>query len=237
MFFWYQSFNSKGLLKKHTIEISGIQKKFDTKLILSDVYLKIETGEIIGLLGRNGSGKSTLLKIICGIISCADKSIFINGISINKYWNILREISYLHQNQFIPNHLSVSKTIFLSVAKQKLMSFCEDIFIKNLLDKKIRELSAGELRYLEVKITLFNSSRFVLLDEPFNGLSPKMIEVVKRLIKENSEEKAILITDHNYNEVISVSNRLLLLFDGKLQNINGKDELVERGYLPSSTLF
>lgn len=224
-------------MKKHNLEISGIQKKIGDKLILSDIYLKIETGEIIGLLGRNGSGKSTLLKIICGIISDSDKSVFIDGISVNKSRNLISEISYLHQNQFVPNHLSVSKTIFLSVAKQKLKSFHEDNFIKNLFNKKIKELSVGELRYLEVKIILFNDSKFVFLDEPFSGLSPKMTEVIKELIKENSEDKAIVFTDHNYEEVISISTRLLLLFRGKLQIVSRKDELVERGYLPSSTLF
>ncbi len=224
-------------MEKHIIEISGIQKKNDHKTILSDVYLKIETGEIVGLLGRNGSGKSTLFKIIAGLLSAQDKSIFIDGISKNNSSDLWSEISYLYQYQFIPNHLSVIRTIFLAVAKQKRTLFFEDVFIKSLINKKNKNLSFGELRYLQVKIILFNDSKFVLLDEPFSGLSPIMIEVVSKLIKENSERKGILITDHNYEEVMRISTRMQLLSEGKLQNISKKAELFEKGYLRSPAVF
>jgi len=100
------------------------------------------------------------------------------------------------QDQFIPNHLSVLRTIELSVAKQKLNLFYEDDFLKPFLRQKIKNLSFGELRYLQVKLARFSSSKFILLDEPFSGLSPKMIEIIVQLIKENSREKGILITDH-----------------------------------------
>ncbi len=224
-------------MKRHVLEISGVQKSFNAKLLLSDVYLKLETGQIIGLFGRNGSGKSTLLKIIFGIISALDKSIFINGISKNKSSLLLNEISYLHQNQFIPNHFSVFKTIQLSVDKQKVDVFCNDNFLKPLLNCKIRNLSFGELRYLQVKLILFNQSKFVLLDEPFSGLSPKMVEKVSLLIKENSQEKGIIVTDHNYRSVIEVATDLRVLDQGKLRVINEKAELFEEGYLPSSAIF
>ncbi|MNX72647.1 Lipopolysaccharide export system ATP-binding protein LptB [compost metagenome] len=224
-------------MKKHILEVSGIQKSFNNKLLLSDVYLKLETGQIIGLFGRNGSGKSTLLKIIFGIVPALDKSIFINGISRNNSAMLLNEISYLHQNQFIPNHFSVFQTIRLSVDKQKISVFCEDDFLKPLLNQKIKDLSFGELRYLQIKLILSNQSKFVLLDEPFSGLSPKMIEIVILLIKENSEEKGIVLTDHNYKSVIEIATDLRMLKEGKLQVINKKAELVSEGYLANSAIF
>lgn len=224
-------------MKKHVIEVSGIRKKFGLKTILSDIYLKIEVGEIIGLFGRNGSGKSTLLKIICGLLPVSDKSVFIDGVSKNKSSDLINEIAYLHQNQFIPNHLSVMRTIRLAIDKQKVTFFCEDVFVKPLLNRKIRNLSFGELRYLQIKLVLFNTSKFVLLDEPFNGLSPKMIEVVTELIEENSKEKGILITDHNYENVLKISTSLRLLKEGKLQIIKNKAELFENGYLASPAVF
>lgn len=224
-------------MKKHILEVSGIQKSFNNKLLLSDVYLKLETGQIIGLFGRNGSGKSTLLKIIFGIVPALDKSIFINGISRNNSAMLLNEISYLHQNQFIPNHFSVFQTIRLSVDKQKIAVFCEDDFLKPLLNQKIKDLSFGELRYLQIKLILSNQSKFVLLDEPFSGLSPKMIEIVILLIKENSEEKGIVLTDHNYKSVIEIATDLRMLKEGKLQVINKKAELVSEGYLANSAIF
>ncbi|WDF63212.1 ATP-binding cassette domain-containing protein [Flavobacterium sp. KACC 22763] len=224
-------------MKKHILEISGIQKSFNDKLLLSDIYLKLETGQIIGLFGRNGSGKSTLLKIIFGIVPALDKSIFINGISKNNSSVLLNEISYLHQNQFIPNHFSVFQTIRLSVDKQKIFVFCEDDFLKPLLNQKIKDLSFGELRYLQIKLMFFNQSKFVLLDEPFSGLSPKMIEIVMLLIKENSEEKGIILTDHNYKSVIGIATDLRMLKEGKLRVINKKAELISEGYLANSTIF
>jgi len=224
-------------LKKHILEVSGIQKSFNNKLLLSDIYLKLETGQIIGLFGRNGSGKSTLLKIIFGIVPALYKSIFINGISKNNVSTLLNEISYLHQNQFIPNHFSVLQTILLSVDKQKAHFVCEDDFLKSLLNQKIRDLSFGELRYLQIKLMLSNQSKFVLLDEPFSGLSPKMIEVVMLLIKENSQEKGIIVTDHNYRSVIEIATDLRILHNGKLQVINKKAELLQEGYLINSAIF
>ncbi|MBO9582680.1 MAG: ATP-binding cassette domain-containing protein [Flavobacterium sp.] len=224
-------------MKKHILEISGIQKSFNDKLLLSDIYLKLETGQIIGLLGRNGSGKSTLFKIICAIISASDRSIFIDGISKNKSHLLLNEISYLYQNQFVPNHFSVLQAIQLSIDKQNVVFFCSDYFLKPLLNQKIKNLSFGELRYLQVKLILFNQSKFVLLDEPFTGLSPKMIDIVHELIKENSQEKGVIITDHNYEKVIEIATDLRLLKNGKLHTINKRAELIQKGYLRSLDNF
>lgn len=218
-------------MKKHILEVDGIQKKFNERVILSDVYLKCETSEVIGILGRNGSGKSTLLKIIFGIVAAPNKCIRIDSVSKNNENSLSKEISYLSQEQFIPNHLSVKKAIALSIDKQKTAFFYEDEFIQSILSKRINQLSSGELRYLEIKIVLFNPSKFVLLDEPYNGLSPLMVDVVNELIKENSEKKGIVITDHNYKNVIKISTRVILIKEGKTHYIRNNAELVEKGYL------
>ncbi len=84
---------------------------------------------------------------------------------------------------------------------------------------------------------LSNQSKFVLLDEPFNGLSPKMIEVVMLLIKENSQAKGIIVTDHNYRSVIEIATNLRILNNGKLQTVNEKAELLQEGYLINSAIF
>lgn len=150
---------------------------------------------------------------------------------------MLNEISYLHQNQFIPNHFSVLQTILLSVDKQKARFICEDDFLKSLLNHKISDLSFGELRYLQVKLILSNQSKFTLLDEPFSGLSPKMADIVALLIKENSQEKGIIVTDHNYRNVVEIATDLRMLNDGKLHIINEKAELIQKGYLINSAIF
>lgn len=165
-------------MKKHLLEIDSVQKSFDNKNILSDVCLKCETKDIIGLLGRNGSGKSTLLKIIFGIISADFKFVRIDGSVKTKTKDLFNEISYLPQENCIPNGFTVKKTIELSVSKDRISEFYADEMIGRMLDKKVSHLSGGELRYLEIKIILDNSSKFVLLDEPYNGLSPLMVEKV-----------------------------------------------------------
>ncbi|WP_268848518.1 ATP-binding cassette domain-containing protein [Flavobacterium aestivum] len=218
-------------MKNHLLEIDSIQKTFDNKNILSDVYLKCETSDIIGLLGRNGSGKSTLLKIIFGITRADFKFIRIDGCVKAKTKDLFAEISYLPQDNCIPKVFSIKKAIQLSVSEEKILEFCGDEMIRTMLDKKVSNLSGGELRYLEIKIVLNNSSKFVLLDEPYNGLSPLMVEKVNELIVENSKTKGIIISDHNYENVIKVSNKLVLLKEGKAHHLLCKEELIEKGYL------
>jgi ABC-type multidrug transport system ATPase subunit len=223
-------------LKKHLLEIDSVQKSFDNKNILSDVYLKCETKDVIGLLGRNGSGKSTLLKIIFGITSADFKFVRIDGSVKTKTKDLFDEISYLPQDNYIPNVFSIKKAVQLSVSKEKILEFCGDEIIGTMLDKKVSHLSGGELRYLEIKIILNNSSKFVLLDEPYNGLSPLMVEKVNELIAENSKTKGIIISDHNYENVIKVSNKLVLLKEGQAHHLIYKEELIEKGYLNEGML-
>ena len=223
-------------MKKHLLEIDSVQKSFDNKNILSDVYLKCETNDIIGLLGRNGSGKSTLLKIIFGITSADFKFIRIDGSVKTKTKDLFNEISYLPQDNCIPSVFTVKKAIELSISKDRIPEFYSDEMIWKMLDKKISHLSGGELRYLEIKIILNNSSKFVLLDEPYNGLSPLMVEKVNELIAANSKTKGIIISDHNYENVIKVSTKLVLLKEGKAHHLLCKEELIEKGYLKEGML-
>lgn len=216
---------------KHVLEIDSIQKKFDLITILSDVYLKCETGDIIGLLGRNGSGKSTLLQIIFGILKADFKFIRVDGVVKSKTSELFNEISYLSQDNFLPRNFRVAKVIALSIKKDKINDFYSDETITTLKNKSIGELSSGELRYLEIKLVLHNPSKFVLLDEPYNGLSPLLIEKINDLILKNAAQKGIIITDHNYESIIGISTRLTLLKEGKLHHIKNKEELVEKGYL------
>jgi ABC-type multidrug transport system ATPase subunit len=223
-------------LIRHLLEIDSVQKSFDNKSVLSDVYLKCETGDIIGLLGRNGSGKSTLLKIIFGIEPAEFKFVRIDGFVKTKTRDLFAEISYLSQENCIPSLFSVKKVIRLSVSKEKIFDFYLDETIAAMLNKNIAHLSGGELRYLEIKIVLCNSSKFVLLDEPYNGLSPIMVEKVNLLITENARAKGIIITDHNYENVIVISTKLILMKDGKAHHLSHKNELIEKGYLKEGML-
>lgn len=218
-------------MNKHLLEADSIQKYFGDKLIISDVYLKCETTDIIALFGRNGSEKSTLLKIIFGIISADFKFIRIDGVIKNKTHQLLQDISYLSQENFIPNHFSVKTAISLAITKDKISDFYTDEIIQAIQNKQIGHLSGGELRYLEIKLILSNDSKFALLDEPYNGLSPIMIEKINLLILEKSTKKGIILSDHNYENVLKIANQLLLMKEGKVYHLKDKSELIEKGYL------
>ncbi len=221
---------------KSVLEVDSVQKQYQGKNIISDVYLKCETTDIVGILGRNGSGKSTFLKILYGIVAADFKFVRIDGVVQSKTQDLLAEFSYLPQENFIPNSFSVQKTIRLSIAKDKLQDFYNDEMIQSIQDKKVKYLSGGELRYLEIKIVLYKTTKFTLLDEPYNGLSPIMIEKINSLLIENSKTKGIIITDHNYENVIKISTKLVLMKEGKLHHLKDKSDLVSKGYLKSEML-
>jgi len=218
------------------LEIDSVVKSYDTRVILTDIYLKCKTGDIIGMLGRNGTGKSTLLKILFGILQADRKFIRIDGKFYDQPYKTINELCYLPQHSFLPQHLRVEKIVDLYLGKSKKVSFLDDLVLSELSTNKISQMSGGELRYLEIKLLLHLESKFVLLDEPFNGVSPLLIEKIKKIILEMSEFKGIILTDHDYRNVLNVANRFCLIYDGGIKTITDIQELVRWGYIPGSRL-
>lgn len=218
------------------LEIDSVIKSFGGRQILTDIYLKCETGEIVGLLGRNGTGKSTLLKILFGVLPADSKFIRIDGKVLPQPYKTANELCYLPQHDFLPKHLSVVKTIQLYLSKNQVDSFLNDPILSTVANSKTNSLSGGELRYLEIKLLLSTNCKFVLLDEPFNGISPLMIDAIKSLIAEKSQTKGIILTDHDYHNVIDIATRYCLIFDGGIKEIQGKNELVTWGYLSEARI-
>ena len=214
------------------LEVDSIRKSFGEKQVLTDIYLKCQTGDIIGLLGRNGSGKTTLLKIIFGTLHTDHKHIRINGEIIDDPYIEPGLISYLPQDNFLPKDLNVSKVIDIYEDQIKASEFFNDQILNKVLNTKIRHLSGGESRYLEVKLILSKDSKIILLDEPFNGISPIHTDSIKELIREQSSKKGIILTDHDYRNVFDVANKYLVLFDGGIKQLKTKDEFKYWGYLP-----
>lgn len=218
------------------LEIDSVIKTFDRWQILTDIYLRCETGEIIGLIGRNGTGKSTLLKIVFGTLSAERKFVRINNKVLTNPYLAKNEICYLPQNDFIPSHLKVSKAAKLYIDASKMDAFFDDALIQPIKENKIGCISGGELRYLEIKLLLYTDCKFIMLDEPFNGVSPVIIEKIKQLLLEKSKTKGIILTDHDYRNVLDIATRLCLIFDGGIKNLKDKNELVKWGYLLESMI-
>ena len=213
--------------------IDSINKSYNNEHILQDIYLKINTGEIVGLLGRNGSGKSTLLKIIFGTLEAESKYVNVDEKVYEKIYKEKDIIKYLPQDDFLPKQLKVKNVINIYFDKNERGNIINDKIIEKIINTKIGNLSGGELRYLEIKLLMNLESKFILLDEPFNGVSPIAIEEIKKMIIKNSLNKGIILTDHDYRNVLSITNKIYILKNGYIKELKDKNELMYYGYIPN----
>lgn len=191
------------------LEADSIRKSFGDKQVLTDVAIKCRPGDIIGLLGRNGSGKSTLMKIIFGTLFTDYKFIRINDRVLSQPFKSKHTISYLPQDNFLPKNITVEKVVEIYSENSNQAKFLDDEVLSKVTRTKIGNLSGGESRYLEVKLLLNLESDFILLDEPFNGISPLHVESVSKMIRDISTKKGIILTDHDYRNVLDVANKIL----------------------------
>jgi ABC-type lipopolysaccharide export system ATPase subunit len=146
-----------------------------------------------------------------------------------------REVCYLPQDSFLPTAFTVKKSIeFMLSNKERVRKVEEDVIIKTILNTKIADISGGELRYLEIILLIEQEATFILLDEPFSGLSPLLKEKIQEVIVSKSKEKGFLISDHDYMNVLDISNQLMLLENGGCRKINRREEL-EQFYVPIGT--
>ena len=212
------------------LEADGIEFSYDAKeKVLQSVYIKVAENEIVGLLGRNGSGKSTLLQVIFGSLSSETQSVRINGKKLVSQNKKLQQIAYLPQYNFVPENYTI-ETICNDYN-------CELIAFQNFIEKAIPKkqkfglLSSGEQRLLELFITLHSSKKFVLLDEPFSYLSPKMINKISEEIIKQKSNKGIILTDHLYQNVINISDEIYFIQKGCTQKMNHLEDLKRLGYL------
>ncbi|MCB0736001.1 MAG: ATP-binding cassette domain-containing protein [Bacteroidetes bacterium] len=216
--------------EKQVLEVDSVLLEYGNKRILQDIYLKVETRKITGLLGRNGSGKSCLMRIIFGELSPLNKHVRINAKPILRQEQLLKHFSYLPQKSFIPGHLRLR-----TVMKHFEVSF--DQFQAHFpeysahYNTRAEKLSGGQKRILEIFIVLKSSKPFCLLDEPFSQVSPLQSEKIQALIQEVKPTKGILITDHQYQYVTEICDELYFLKDGKTHLTNDIVNLEKLGYV------
>ncbi len=214
------------------LHVDSVFKSYGNNQILTDIFLSAEKGEIIGLLGRNGSGKSTLLKVVFGSIFADRKFVKIGDKKINNLAESLTKISYLPQEHYLPNHIKIKTIIDLMCDDKHKDIILNHELIKPHIDKKSKQLSVGEKRFLEIMLCVFSDSYFSLIDEPFNGLAPKYKEDVETIIKSQSIGKGFIITDHDYRNIIDIATRIIVLYDGGIKEIKKADDLIKWGYIP-----
>lgn len=217
------------------LHVDSVRKQIGERQILNDVFISCKPGEIVALLGRNGSGKSSLLKIIFGSVSADNKFISIDGKKISSLSDNAKLLQYLPQDNYLPNHVKITSIIKCFCNKENAARVMENYLVEPFLQKKVKQISGGERRILEVLLMLHSEAKYLLFDEPFNSVSPLHIEILKNLIKAHSKDKGIIITDHDYRNVLDISSTVILMDNGNTKVIREFKELIAFGYLPSTS--
>ena len=216
----------------HVLEADGIRVAFGAREVLAGVYLRVQTGQIAGLLGRNGSGKSTLLHTVFGARAVPDASVRVNGQRVVPAFQTPGLLNYLPQAPLLPEHLSLRQAARLLRVDpdQATARFPE---LRPHLDQRPGELSGGTARLLQVLLLLHARTAFSLFDEPFTGVMPVHIEALAEEFQLAKVRKGLLITDHRYAEVLPLCDVVYLLHQGRLLKLEGnvREQLREYGYL------
>lgn len=217
-------------MEPSVLKVDSVQLEFDNWPILRDIWLQCKQGEVLGLLGRNGSGKSTLLKVIFGTLLPLHKYVSIDGV-FTQYGYKQNRIAYLPQFSYLPKGIKLKNLAAMLIDQQYWQQFCALSIYQKHQFKKPEQLSGGELRQLEMLMIIYSKADFILLDEPFTHVTPVQTEYFKQLIREVAKTKGVIITDHQYYNVLDVSHRIILLHEGVTKPIDNVDDLVTYHYI------
>lgn len=212
------------------LHIDSITKSYGKKKILQDIYLSCETGKIVGILGGIGAGKSTLLQIIFGTIKADFQFIKFNNEVITKQSDRQNKIAYSSQQPMFPKNIKVRKLISLFCSPEYIEKLYALNLVQPFLDRSLRNLSGGETKLMEVLIIIYSKAEFILLEEPYSGLSPILTEKLMKIIKEMSKEKGFIISDIQPQHTLDISDEIYVLSDTYLKQIKDLKELQQYYY-------
>jgi lipopolysaccharide export system ATP-binding protein len=228
----------------------NLVKKYKRRTVVDHISVELQQGEIVGLLGPNGAGKTTTFYMIVGLIKPNEGKIFLDEQEITDlpmYKRAKRGIGYLAQEASVFRKLSVEENIMAvlemrsglssSERQDKVDALLEEFSLTHVRKNLGMVLSGGERRRTEIARALAVDPKFVLLDEPFAGVDPIAVEEIQSIVAKLKEKNiGILITDHNVNETLSITDRAYLMFEGQLLKAGSaedlaNDEQVRRVYL------
>ena len=220
------------------LHAEGLLKTYKKRTVVNHVSIEVGQGEIVGLLGPNGAGKTTSFYMIVGLIKPNDGKIFLDGKEITDlpmYQRARLGIGYLAQEASVFRKLSVEENILAPLEmrnipkeerKQKVEQLLEEFSLTHVRKSLGGVLSGGERRRTEIARALAVDPKFVLLDEPFAGVDPIAVEEIQSIVsKLKSKNIGILITDHNVDETLSITDRAYLMVEGKLFKKGTAEEL------------
>jgi len=227
----------------------NLVKIYGKRKVVSDVSLEVNQGEIVGLLGPNGAGKTTTFYMVVGFIRPNEGRVFLEGDDITElpmYKRAKRGIGYLPQEPSVFRKLSVENNIMavlemMPLNKQeraeRLESLIDEFGLEKVRKSRGDTLSGGERRRTEIARALATDPKFILLDEPFAGIDPIAVEDIQYIVaKLKTKDIGILITDHNVQETLSITDRAYLMFEGSILKAGtaeelAADEMVRKVYL------
>ena len=231
------------------LSVQNLMKSYSGRKVVKDVSFEVEQGEIVGLLGPNGAGKTTSFYMTVGLIKPNGGTIFLDGQDITNYPMYKRAqsgIGYLAQEASVFRKLSVEDNILsvlqmtkLSKKEQhhKVESLIEEFGLGHIRKNRGDLLSGGERRRTEIARALATDPSFILLDEPFAGVDPVAVEDIQRIVARLTQKNiGILITDHNVQETLAITDRTYLMFEGSILKAGkpemlASDEMVRKVYL------
>jgi lipopolysaccharide export system ATP-binding protein len=231
------------------LESKDLIKTYGAKNVVNGVSVEVNQGEIVGLLGPNGAGKTTNFYMIVGLVRPDGGKVYLDGKEITKlpmYKRAQLGVGYLPQEASVFRDLSVEDNVLAILEmtdlskkeqKERLEELLEEFGLNRVRKNFGKVLSGGERRRVEIARALATDPKFILLDEPFAGVDPIAVEDIQAIVaKLRTRNIGVLITDHNVQETLSITDRAYLLFEGKLLKQGSaedlaNDELVRKVYL------
>ena len=220
------------------LRAENLMKSYKGRKVVKGISLEVNPGEIVGLLGPNGAGKTTSFYMIVGLIKPNGGQIFLNDTEITKfpmYKRAQNGIGYLAQEASVFRKLSIEDNILSVLQLTKLSKKEQEMRMEALIDEfglgHIRKnrgdlLSGGERRRTEIARALATNPNFILLDEPFAGVDPIAVEDIQRIVAQlKNKNIGILITDHNVQETLAITDRTYLMFEGSILEHGQPEEL------------
>jgi ABC-type multidrug transport system ATPase subunit len=215
--------------ERHKLVVDSVAVRFRDKVVLRGGYITSSTGMVTGLLGRNGTGKSCMFRALMGGLRVENVMVSVDGEAVDRQVTG-RYIKYLPQTRLIPDGMKLRKAFDLYGVDYRAFVSRFPRYTR-YYDSAVWELSGGEIRLAELYMVLMSESPFHILDEPFSQIAPKNIEAVQKLIRERCTDHGIIVTDHNYDAITSVTDDLFVIADGYTFPVHSRDDLVRHGYL------
>ncbi len=228
------------------LDVVGLRKSYGGRMVVQDVSLNVNSGEVVGLLGPNGAGKTTSFYMIVGLVQAEAGRIEIDGVAITSlpiHKRARRGLSYLPQDASVFRRLNVEQNIRAVLELQidakgrvigkaeintRLEMLLDELQISHIRKNSALSLSGGERRRVEIARALATSPRFILLDEPFAGVDPIAVIEIQRIVRFlKSRGIGVLITDHNVRETLGICDRAYIISDGAVLTSGIPDQIVD----------